>query len=64
MLAQVHSFVLQGIEPLACEAEGDVADPGLPRTTIVGLPDRTTKDQKAQGVKSAYWIDALLLASE
>ena len=35
MLAQVHSFVLQEIEPLACEVEVDVADQGLPKTTVV-----------------------------
>tara|TARA_R110002111_G_scaffold65028_4_gene106740 strand:- start:302 stop:436 length:135 start_codon:yes stop_codon:yes gene_type:complete len=31
MLAQVHSFVLQGIDPLACEVEVDIADQGLPK---------------------------------
>ncbi|MCA9245357.1 MAG: hypothetical protein KDA32_15485 [Phycisphaerales bacterium] len=36
MLAQVHSFVLSGIDPLACEVEVDVAEAGLPKTTIVG----------------------------
>lgn len=44
MLAQVHSFVLQGIDPLACEVEVDVADQGLPKTTIVGLPDAAVKE--------------------
>jgi len=44
MLAQVHSFVLQGIEPAACEVEVDVADQGLPSTTIVGLPDAAVKE--------------------
>jgi magnesium chelatase family protein len=44
MLAQVHSFVLQGIEPTACEVEVDVADQGLPSTTIVGLPDAAVKE--------------------
>ncbi|NBC11657.1 MAG: YifB family Mg chelatase-like AAA ATPase [Planctomycetes bacterium] len=44
MLAQVHSFVLQGIDPLACEVEVDVADKGLPKTTIVGLPDAAVKE--------------------
>lgn len=34
MLAQVHSFVLQGIEPAGCEVEVDVADSGLPKTTV------------------------------
>jgi len=44
MLAQVHSFVLQGIEPARCEVEVDVADQGLPSTTIVGLPDAAVKE--------------------
>jgi magnesium chelatase family protein len=44
MLAQVHSFVLQGIEPLACEVEVDIAEQGLPKTTIVGLPDAAVKE--------------------
>ncbi|MFW6335839.1 MAG: YifB family Mg chelatase-like AAA ATPase [Phycisphaeraceae bacterium] len=44
MLAQVHSFVLQGIEPVSCEVEVDVADRGLPKTTIVGLPDAAVKE--------------------
>ncbi len=44
MLAQVHSFVLQGIDPIACEVEVDVADKGLPKTTIVGLPDAAVKE--------------------
>ena len=35
MLAQVHSFVLQGIDPIRCEIEVDVADRGLVKTTIV-----------------------------
>lgn len=34
--AQVHSFVLQGIDPLACEVEVGVCEGGLPRTTVVG----------------------------
>ncbi|MEE9211388.1 MAG: YifB family Mg chelatase-like AAA ATPase [Phycisphaeraceae bacterium] len=52
MLAQVHSFVLQGIEPLACEVEVDVADQGLPKTTIVGLPDAAVKES-IERVRSA-----------
>lgn len=44
MLSQVHSFVLQGIEPVSCEVEVDVADRGLPKTTIVGLPDAAVKE--------------------
>jgi magnesium chelatase family protein len=44
MLAQVHSFILQGIDPIACEIEVDVADRGLAKTTIVGLPDAAVKE--------------------
>ncbi|MEQ9461990.1 MAG: YifB family Mg chelatase-like AAA ATPase [Phycisphaeraceae bacterium] len=44
MLAQLHSFVLQGIDPLPCEVEVDVAEEGLPKTIIVGLPDAAVKE--------------------
>ncbi|MFA9479342.1 magnesium chelatase domain-containing protein [Phycisphaerales bacterium AB-hyl4] len=44
MLAQVHSFVLQGIDPLPCEVEVDVAEVGMIKTTIVGLPDAAVKE--------------------
>jgi magnesium chelatase family protein len=52
MLAQVHSFVLQGIDPLLCEVEVDIADEGLPKTTIVGLPDAAVKES-VERVRSA-----------
>jgi len=52
MLAQVHSFVLHGIEALACEIEVDVADRGLAKTTIVGLPDASVKES-IERVRSA-----------
>ena len=52
MLAQVHSFVLMGIEPIACEVEVDVADRGLAKTTIVGLPDAAVKES-IERVRSA-----------
>ena len=52
MLAQVHSFVLQGIDPLSCEVEVDVAETGLPKTTIVGLPDAAVKES-IERVRSA-----------
>lgn len=52
MLAQVHSFVLQGIDPIACEVEVDVAEQGLPKTTIVGLPDAAVKES-VERVRSA-----------
>jgi magnesium chelatase family protein len=52
MLAQVHSFILQGIDPLPCEIEVDVADRGLAKTTIVGLPDAAVKES-IERVRSA-----------
>ncbi len=52
MLAQVHSFVLQGIDPIPCEVEVDVADRGLAKTTIVGLPDAAVKES-IERVRSA-----------
>ena len=58
MLAQVHSFVLQGIEPQSCEVEVDVLDEGMPRTTIVGLPDAAVKESiervQAAVINSGY----------
>ncbi len=52
MLAQVHSFVLQGIDPLACEVEVDVGEAGVARTTVVGLPDTAVKES-TERVRSA-----------
>ncbi len=52
MLAQVHSFVLQGIDPVLCEVEVDVADRGLAKTTLVGLPDAAVKES-IERVRSA-----------
>lgn len=52
MLSQVHSFVLQGIEAIACEIEVDVADRGLSKTTLVGLPDASVKES-VERVRSA-----------
>jgi len=52
VLAQVHSFVLQGIDPVACEVEVDVAEVGALRTTIVGLPDAAVKES-VERVRSA-----------
>ncbi|WP_432800310.1 YifB family Mg chelatase-like AAA ATPase [Poriferisphaera sp. WC338] len=44
MLAQIHSFILQGIDPILCEVEVDVSQAGLPKTTIVGLPDAAVRE--------------------
>ncbi len=52
MLAQVHSFILQGIDPIPCEIEVDVADRGLAKTMIVGLPDAAVKES-IERVRSA-----------
>ncbi|MEO0588360.1 MAG: YifB family Mg chelatase-like AAA ATPase [Planctomycetota bacterium] len=68
MLSQVHSFVLRGIDPIACEVEVDVADRGLPKTTIVGLPDAAVRES-IERVRSAIensgfvFPDARLLVS-
>lgn len=52
MLAQVHSFLCQGIDPLVCEVEVDIAEAGMPRETIVGLPDAAVKES-IERVRSA-----------
>lgn len=44
MLTKVHSFVLIGIDPLRCEVEVDVAQRGLNKTLIVGLPQAAVKE--------------------
>lgn len=35
---------MQGVDAIACEIEVDVADRGLTKTTIVGLPDASVKE--------------------
>lgn len=44
MISRVHSFVLQGIDAIPCEIEADLSPSGLPRTTVVGLPDVAVKE--------------------
>jgi magnesium chelatase family protein len=44
VISRVHSFVLQGIDAVACEIEVDLSPSGLPKTTIVGLPDIAVKE--------------------
>jgi magnesium chelatase family protein len=68
VLAQVHSFVLQGIDAVACEVEVDVCAEGLPKTTIVGLPDAAVKESiervRSAVVNSGYpFPDTRLLVS-
>jgi len=52
LISRIHSFVLQGIEALPCEVEVDFAGTGLPRTTIVGLPDAAVRES-ADRVRTA-----------
>jgi magnesium chelatase family protein len=44
VLAKVQSFILVGIDPLACEVEVDVAQRGLEKTTVVGLAQAAVKE--------------------
>jgi magnesium chelatase family protein len=44
VLAKVNSFVLIGIDALRCEVEVDVANHGLAKTTLVGLPQAAVKE--------------------
>lgn len=44
MISRVHSFVLQGIDAIGCEIEVDLSPVGLPKTTVVGLPDVAVKE--------------------
>ncbi len=44
MLARVHSFVLQGIDAVACEIECDIDLTGQQKELIVGLPDAAVKE--------------------
>ncbi len=44
MIARVESFVLQGIDAIACELEVDLSPVGLPKQTIVGLPDAAVRE--------------------
>ena len=54
MIARVESFVLQGIDAIACELEVDLSPVGLPKTTIGGLPDFTLDDDAGVDSGSAY----------
>ena len=44
MLAKIHSFVLVGIDAIACEVEADVSQRGLGKVTLVGLPQAAVKE--------------------
>lgn len=52
MLARVQSFVLSGLDDHPCEVEVDLAESGLPKTTVVGLPDAAVKES-LERVRSA-----------
>lgn len=52
MLARVQSFLLNGIEDAACEIEVDICEVGLPKTTVVGLPDAAVRES-LERVRSA-----------
>ncbi len=44
MISRLTSFVLQGIDALPCEIEVDLSPVGLPKQTIVGLPDAAVRE--------------------
>lgn len=52
MLARIYSCSISGLETYPLEIEVDVAGRGLPKITIVGLPDEAVKESKDR-VKSA-----------
>lgn len=51
MLAKIHSFGILGLDAYPVTIEADVS-PGLPATTIVGLPDDSIRESKER-VRSA-----------
>ncbi len=44
MSVRVHGFALRGIDAVPCEVEVDLSGRGLPRTTLVGLPDVAVRE--------------------
>ena len=58
MLARVQSFVLTGIDAAPCEIEVDLAEYGISRAMVVGLPDAAVKESiervKAAVTNSGY----------
>jgi len=52
MLARVQSFVLSGIDDGPCEVEVDIAEVGMPKVTVVGLPDAAVRESMER-VRSA-----------
>lgn len=51
-ISRVHTFVLQGIEAIACEVEADLSHARTPSTGIVGLPDAAVRES-AERVRTA-----------
>ncbi len=43
-VSRVNAFVLQGITARRCEVEVDLSPSGMPRTTVVGLPDTAVRE--------------------
>jgi len=52
MLARIHSFVLTGVDAHPCEIEVDLAESGIAREQIVGLPDAAVRES-VERVRSA-----------
>ncbi|MBL1218751.1 MAG: ATP-binding protein [Planctomycetes bacterium] len=52
MLARVQSFVLSGIDDGPCEVEVDICEVGMPKITVVGLPDTAVRESMER-VRSA-----------
>lgn len=52
MLSRVQSFVLTGIDASPCEIEVDLADYGVTKSVVVGLPDAAVKES-LERVKAA-----------
>ena len=44
MISRVHSFVLRGIDAMACEIEVHLSDAEKPAQAIVGLPDAAVRE--------------------
>ncbi|MFK7884072.1 MAG: YifB family Mg chelatase-like AAA ATPase [Phycisphaerales bacterium] len=44
MIAKIRSFLLHGIDALACEVEIDIDDTQIDRETVVGLPDAAVRE--------------------
>lgn len=55
MLARVQSYLLEGIDALACEVEVDLNERGIDdKRTVVGLPDASVKES-LERVRSALY---------